>query len=152
MWNKTINWLLDPEIFIKKRCRFYKPYLLLPLCTQWLYSTKASVMFEAKTTSTKTILYRPLVMAEGQWTLDIETAWAELFKILTYHMKSAYGNSNSNNGAGIKDDHSSGSDMSTSISNSTDIAKTFPRRLEIVIRSEGSNIRRKSKLCLNSIR
>jgi hypothetical protein len=90
-------------------------------------------MFEAKTTSTKTILYRPLVMAEGQWTLDIETAWAELFKILTYHMKSAYGNSNSNNGAGIKDDHSSGSDMSTSISNSTDIAKTFPRRLEIVL-------------------
>ncbi len=107
--------------------------MLLPLCTQWLYSTKTSDKFEAKTTSTKTILYRPLVMAEGQWTLDIETAWAELFKILTYHMKSAYGNSNSNNGAGIKDDHSSGSDMSNSMSNSTDIAKTFPRQLEIVL-------------------
>ena len=33
---------------------------------------------------------RPMVMAEGQWCLDIELAWAHLFKVLVHHMSSAY--------------------------------------------------------------
>jgi len=33
---------------------------------------------------------RPMVMAEGQWSIDIEGAWIQLFKILVQMMKSAY--------------------------------------------------------------
>jgi len=33
---------------------------------------------------------RPMVMAEGQWSIDIEGAWIQLFKILAQMMKVAY--------------------------------------------------------------
>jgi len=37
---------------------------------------------------------RPMVMAEGQWSIDIEGAWIQLFKILAQMMKVAYEKSN----------------------------------------------------------
>jgi len=36
------------------------------------------------------IFDRPMVMAEGQWSIDIEGAWIQLFKILAQMMKVAY--------------------------------------------------------------
>ena len=33
---------------------------------------------------------RPMVMAEGQWSIDIERAWANLFRLIVQQMSRAY--------------------------------------------------------------
>jgi hypothetical protein len=77
-------------------------------------------------------------MAEGQWTLEIEAAWAQLFKLLTFHMKSAYSSSRSHSSGAEKDSsHSSDSNTahknhqcsghSSSNSHALEITKAFPR-------------------------
>ena len=74
--------------------------------------------------ATTTFYLRPLVMSEGQWTLDIEAAWAQLFKLLTYLMKSAYDSDTT-----AKDTHNSNSSSSKSNSGSQELAKAFPRQM-----------------------
>jgi hypothetical protein len=79
-------------------------------------------------------------MAEGQWTLEIEAAWAQLFKLLTFHMKSAYSSRSHSSGA-EKDSHSSDSNTaqknhqcsghSSSSSHALEITKAFPRHWKI---------------------
>jgi hypothetical protein len=88
-------------------------------------------------------------MAEGQWTLEIEAAWAQLFKLLTFHMKSAYSSRSHSSGA-EKDSshrsdsntahknqqcsgHSSGHSNSHSHSHALEITKAFPRHWKILI-------------------
>jgi hypothetical protein len=86
-------------------------------------------------------------MAEGQWTLEIEAAWAQLFKLLTFHMKSAYNSSRSHSSGAEKDSsHSSDSNTahknhqcsghssghSNSSSHALDLTKAFPRHLKIL--------------------
>ena len=36
------------------------------------------------------MIFRPLVIAEGSWCLDIETAWSRLFQIIVGVMGQAY--------------------------------------------------------------
>ena len=35
-------------------------------------------------------MLRPMVMAEGQWSIDIERAWANLFRLIVQQMSRAY--------------------------------------------------------------
>jgi hypothetical protein len=87
-------------------------------------------------------------MAEGQWTLEIEAAWAQLFKLLTFHMKSAYSSRSHSSGAEKDSSHSSDSNNtahknhqcsghssghSNSNSHALEITKAFPRHWKILI-------------------
>lgn len=35
-------------------------------------------------------MFRPMLMSQGDWSIDIENAWAQLFKILVQMMSAAY--------------------------------------------------------------
>jgi hypothetical protein len=80
-------------------------------------------------------------MAEGQWTLEIEAAWAQLFKLLTFHMKSAYSSRSHSSGAEKDSSHSSDSNTAHknhqcsghSNSHALEITKPFPRHWKILI-------------------
>jgi hypothetical protein len=82
-------------------------------------------------------------MAEGQWTLEIESAWAQLFKLLTFHMKSAYSSRSHSSPAEKDSSHSSDSNTahknqqssghSNSNSHAQEISKAFPRHWKILI-------------------
>jgi hypothetical protein len=86
-------------------------------------------------------------MAEGQWTLEIEAAWAQLFKLLTFHMKSAYSSKSHSSGAEKDSSHSSDSNTahknqqcsghssghSNSNSHGLEITKPFPRHWKILV-------------------